>query len=544
MGASRKILGAIIGAVVGVTLWTSGALQPLEWQVTDAAMALRGIKDRPCAVAVVLFDEATLKAWPEPTPNWGSHIAGLVDRLADAGARAIVFDFALAPGDHPDENTMRSNGALGEAILRHQDLLILGFRYDGDGKAVKPAPELLLSDKIQLATMDIHPDSDGVLRRFPASSATSLCEAAAARMIRSTPRYPGRLSDTARWQIPILSAVGALSADAVRGRVVIVGFGPGSYQDTVRLAALGQVPGPEAQARLSAATLSGPLTDVRGAGAWGLALLCAGIGLLAIALSRNLSWPFVILAIVSLMFLILIRWGLVLPTLAPLLLGSLISLGAKVGQGIDEGALRARIEGAFAYQLDRKAFDFFMANPEYTAPGASISVEGCVMFLDVRKSTALAAALGEVAFFAKLNDLFAKIVPIVSSHGGVLVNFTGDGFLAVFGPFATGLNGAESAIAAAREMVNARGASDPEIGIGIHGGGFLLGNLGGAHRVQFTAIGDVVNLAARVESATKEVGVDALVSEAVFLAAGTEPCSEPLTIQPANHPLPLIVYPL
>src|SRR5262249_55162180 len=111
-----------------------------------------------------------------------------------------------------------------------------------------------------------------------------------------------------------------------------------------------------------------------------------------------------------------------------------------------------------------------------------------------------------------LNGLWSKAVDIVNQHHGIVNKFLGDGFMAVFGaPLVMG-NHCQNAINAARELVaDIKRATDTgeipptRIGIGLHSGEALVGNIGSAERREYTVIGDVVNVAFRIEQLNKEV---------------------------------------
>jgi len=108
------------------------------------------------------------------------------------------------------------------------------------------------------------------------------------------------------------------------------------------------------------------------------------------------------------------------------------------------------------------------------------------------------------------------VVPIIHAHGGHVDKFVGDGLLAVFGAPRRQPDHADQALSAALDMaaaVEKEFAGDLGIGIGLNSGTVVAGNVGGAGRLEFSVIGDAVNVAARVESATRQTGDVILVSE-------------------------------
>jgi adenylate cyclase len=151
----------------------------------------------------------------------------------------------------------------------------------------------------------------------------------------------------------------------------------------------------------------------------------------------------------------------------------------------------------------------------------------CILVLDIRDFTAFAETTAPDSIVNYLNQLWGKAVGIVNRNHGTVNKFLGDGFMAVFGaPLVMG-NHCQNAINAARELVaEIKRATDAgeipptRIGIGLHSGEALVGNIGSAERREYTVIGDVVNVAFRIEQLNKELNSSFLVSESVQETAG------------------------
>ncbi|MDA1193377.1 MAG: hypothetical protein O3A46_17005, partial [Candidatus Poribacteria bacterium] len=147
----------------------------------------------------------------------------------------------------------------------------------------------------------------------------------------------------------------------------------------------------------------------------------------------------------------------------------------------------------------------------------------CVMFLDIRNFTTFSEKTPADEVVDYLNHLFSPMIEIVGNHNGIINKFLGDGFMAVFGaPISTGEE-ASDAISASREILEEvdrmteRGDIPPtRIGIGLHAGDAIVGNVGSADRKEYTVIGDVVNITARIETLNKRFGSRLLVSESVW----------------------------
>src|SRR6516165_1572034 len=149
-----------------------------------------------------------------------------------------------------------------------------------------------------------------------------------------------------------------------------------------------------------------------------------------------------------------------------------------------------------------------------------------VMFVDIRGFTAAARSRSPQEVVDRLDAAFAVLVEIVDRNSGIVNKFLGDGFLALFGaPFDDPEAGLR-AVTAGREMLAAieqhNVGSDwpPRIGIGVHLGDVVAGNVGSPRRKEYTVTGDTVNFASRIESLNKEFGSQFLISDAVHKAIG------------------------
>jgi len=144
-----------------------------------------------------------------------------------------------------------------------------------------------------------------------------------------------------------------------------------------------------------------------------------------------------------------------------------------------------------------------------------------VMFVDFRSFTAGARIRSPQDVVDRLDGAFAVLVEILDRHGGIVNKFLGDGFLALFGAPFEAEDPAHRAVAAGREMLAAmerinRDTSWPlRIGIGIHFGEVVAGNIGSPRRKEYTVIGDTVNFAARLEALNKDFNSQFLISSSV-----------------------------
>jgi adenylate cyclase len=154
-----------------------------------------------------------------------------------------------------------------------------------------------------------------------------------------------------------------------------------------------------------------------------------------------------------------------------------------------------------------------------------------VLFSDIRDFTAMSEQLTPVQVVNMLNEYHTVMVEAVFRHGGTLDKFIGDGLMAYFGAPFTDEQHATSAVLCAKQMLvelknlntkrDKNGEPALKIGVGIHSGEAVIGNIGSANiRLDYTAIGDTVNLASRLETLTKIMGCEILVSETTRMAVG------------------------
>ena len=153
----------------------------------------------------------------------------------------------------------------------------------------------------------------------------------------------------------------------------------------------------------------------------------------------------------------------------------------------------------------------------------------CLMFLDIRGFTTLAESESPADVVSLLNRFFAITIDAINDHQGIINKFLGDGFMAVFGAPLDDERAAHNAVAAAEAILAgiaegiASGALPPiRIGIGLHAGSAITGNIGSPVRKEYTVIGDAVNLAAEVEALNKRFNSQLLVTESVWERLGRD----------------------
>jgi class 3 adenylate cyclase len=195
-------------------------------------------------------------------------------------------------------------------------------------------------------------------------------------------------------------------------------------------------------------------------------------------------------------------------------LGALTASFNRMQAGLAE---RERLQAAFGSYVDPALATRLLAQGDDVFTGERLDVT--VMFVDVRDFTPFAESHEAEDAVSHLNALFEIVVPAVLDAGGHVNKYLGDGALAVFGAPNPLDRHADAAITTARRiqrLVAERFDGELRVGIGINTGTVIAGTIGGAGKLEFTLIGDAVNVAARVEQLTKTTGDSVLLTQHTF----------------------------
>ncbi|MCW5603978.1 MAG: GAF domain-containing protein [Burkholderiales bacterium] len=187
-----------------------------------------------------------------------------------------------------------------------------------------------------------------------------------------------------------------------------------------------------------------------------------------------------------------------------------------------------RLRNTMSRYMSKAVMDELLEGGDAVLGGTNREVS--VLFSDIRGFTTLSERLGPRETVAMLNDYFTDMVDIVFAHNGILDKYIGDMIMAVFGSVRTSHNDAENAVTVGSRMMmalrdlNSRrtpaGHEPITIGIGISTGSVVAGSIGSPKRLEYTVIGDRVNLAERLQNANKYYGTDVLVCETTVARLG------------------------
>jgi adenylate cyclase len=212
--------------------------------------------------------------------------------------------------------------------------------------------------------------------------------------------------------------------------------------------------------------------------------------------------------------LLALRWQRQIPVFTPLLLAWLYFWLAALLAYLAERQRREQAVQLFSRFLDARVVDNLVRSGDAEQWQASQSRPVTVLFSDIRGFTSLSESAPPEQIVDLLNRYFSRQVAVIFRHGGTLDKFIGDAIMAFWGAPTDDARHAIHAVDAALDMVDelmafrselGQAGAHFDVGIGLHSGPAVVGLIGSSQRLDYTAIGDTVNLASRIEGQTKGV---------------------------------------
>jgi adenylate cyclase len=577
-GSGRRIyIGLLLVFVSGSTLQLLGLTGGADRWLLDQQFALLrqlGVKSVAHDVVVVGIDQDTVDRIPEPIALWHAHLGNFLQAASDGDAAAVGLDVILPDRSYDFLKAGQDRSLLKPLLAVSRKLpVVLGRTVDADGKP-RPIwpPFVSIAGRDSIGFALVRPDPDGVVRRFDPDLGTGQ-DAAATLVTRiaqrlhlpvsaglidytvGTPFEYLPLSEVLQWAEqgnsqalrrafagrPVLLGTVLPLEDRLRVPVPLAGWEPGQYS----------VPGVLVHAQ-TLRSLMGPGLiretpySVRLAGIAVAALLwflgatlpsagfaLAGFGLAALGLS---SW--------------LLHTGWWMPA-GGALATALLATGGRISQ---EAALqmieRRRLRRAFGGYVSPQIMQEILAGRLDASLGGR-RCHVCIMFSDIRAFTTRSEEMSPERVIRLLNRYFDEMTAAVHAHGGTIDKFIGDGMMAFFGAPKPLPNPCRPALDAARDMLarlenlnrqlEAEGVVPIRIGIGLCVGEAVIGHVGSESRHEYTAIGDVVNVASRLEGLTKELGYPVVCAAPVAQALPDESFA-PLGERPVKGHTPVQVF--
>lgn len=558
------LLAALVAAFLLFELFALKAFMPLENRLADFLLRQHAQTTLPDADIVIIdIDERSLALMSESVGRWPwprvMH-ADLLAGIARQDPEAIVFDILFSDPDRmrPEDDVyfaevirttantyfpmlriVDAEDAQGIPLLKYGT--VLGAKPDkhADPQAsvsmVLPLPGMLETGRI--GTHNAIADDDGVVRRYPIYIGIDGWR---------IPSLPAALARDSGWHLPdgeniILHWHGRplsyarvsyvdIYADLQRknpqrtrdefaGKIVIVGATANGLHD-IR-------PTPLAPFHTGVEILATAIDNLKNANPLRLASagLRAVIGVAVLAMLASLITVFrrltrtglVVIALTLLLvaaeYLALQR-QILLPLLTVITFAWVYYILVSLMEYVSERRARERAVAAFGRFLDPRVVQMLVQSGESTASLSGKSREISVLFSDIRGFTTLSEASSPEQVVELLNAYFTSQSDVIFQHAGTLDKYIGDAIMAFWNAPVDQPNHALLAVAAALEMSDkleqfrveaGELGQQLDIGIGVHSGAAVVGFIGSDNRQDYTAIGDTVNLASRIEGLTKGV---------------------------------------
>jgi adenylate cyclase len=567
-------LALLLGTVALVFLIQIAALLPkvttplerIEYSIRDVLMRLRGTQETPSNIAIIAIDDFSFNwtgyQWPWPR----SYFAEIVDQVNAGGGKVVGVDIFLFEPDADSANDQAFAKALGgvpssvavvqifddpadnftvstlsQPLPVYQQVLdgsgITGFTRDEDAIVRSVQAYDTYNDKtyyhwafeIARLYLGVEPPSNPASTsiQFNGQSVPLRSGQILVNFAGPAETYPTYHASDVHDGITLEE-----NPDAFRGKIVLIGATTVTMQDVYPTPFSAQIPTPgvEIVANAVDTLISGQY--LREAPPWVALIATLIAALLAALISRSkqpsLTITFLIvamlgyLAIVAVTFL---KFRYILPTMIPQIMLFLGVVLPTLEQAISQELEKRRVRNLFSRFISPEMVDQMMHTQDLNSLNKRSDIS--IIFSDIRGFTTLSERLSPEEVVALLNPYLEAMSKVIYKHGGTVDKYEGDAIIAFFGepvPFK------DHAVRALRASLDMRVALDElhkqweregrpnqmEMGIGINSGDVFVGLLGSEQRINYTVIGDNVNLASRLQDLTKTYAWPILISESTY----------------------------
>ncbi len=506
------------------------------------------------------------KSWP-----WPREVYALVlERLVEAGAKVVMFDLTFptqTAGDEP----------LRLALEKYRDHVVVGSNFVSatsrgfstvSASHTRPPDSLVpqttpMDDRV--AYTNFWPDEDDVVRRaqfritfdqvqgqnpnafseiFLSLGARAMVKAGFKQSIppglsdhifrfTAPPREGFRPRSLFEIFVPDYWEHNYRSGEFFRDKIVIVGA-EGNWQHDEHATPFGSMPGPELHLNAINAALHGEFVREMSPAAVALVTLLAGA--IAVALSLQIRSP-----LLRLGALVLTDFGFACVALQTYnffgvfipCFGALTELNLTIVFGLVfdftwERLERVRVRRTLEKYVSTNVVRELLDNPKpFQQALGGIIRPAAILFIDLRGFSSISAKTDPQALVAQLNEYLSAMVECVFRYGGTLDKFIGDAVMAVWGNVQSAgvredtANAVRAALGMRAELARLnhdwkrRGLPQLRAGIAVNQGDVIVGNIGSPRRMEFTVVGDVVNISWKLQELTKQFGADIIVSKNV-----------------------------
>jgi adenylate cyclase len=581
--ASRKfvrpiVIAALLGSLV-LLGHHQGILDVAELKSLDLRFKARGPISSRLPIVLISIDQDSFDEFDLPWPWPRTLHADLIRKLAGSHPRMIALDVLFTE----PKADRREDQALADAV-KDAGNVILPAEYTEVPSAFGPRTKvnlpipILREHALGVGLVNLITDKDGVVRRAPLampfqdqwfpSFAYQISRRAAGENPSTVESLPAPVIINfrgPRGNYPVVPYYrvfrGEIDASFFRDRIVLIGAFAPSLHDVYPTPYSASLPtaGVEIQANLVETLVAAD--SIAPVARWlhaALFIVACGMTLSTALLFKPLRGFVIVLALVSihglLAFYLFAQHHLWLPVVPAFLAVSLTYGGLTLENYIREQKDRIRIRAMFDKYVSPDVVEEIMANREGLELGGRRR-HITVLFADIRGFTALSERIEPEAVVSLLSDYLGRVTRIVFKHGGTVDKFIGDAVMVIFGVPRAHEDDAARAVRTGIEIIQLMESLAPvwtqavgrplKVGIGINTGDAVVGSIGSEIRYDYTAIGDTVNLASRLEALTKDFAVPMLLSE--FTAAelnGAIRVRPVRLVKVADREAPVAVYTL
>lgn len=543
----------------------------LELGATDVFFQLRNffqVQKPPDNIVVVAIDEASMEEFNKPWP-WSRRLHGdLVSALSDAGAAAILFDVVFS---EPDRNDPSADEYFADKVRAAGNVILAEYEGEVKDKRYNLRTSVLPIQVLKDATSDtgfiaISLDNDGFMRRISLTtsgvesfSLAAIHKYLAARgdpegenykkLLQSIPggmkepliiNYLGkpRSIDTVSYY-QALNYKTSLNKNYFRDKIVVVGFDLAVSADLTRTdhynypflsSSNSQIPGVEVQATIMDTILRGRFIQPISYSVQFITFLTLLI-IVAMILWRSGNWPSIVLFFLILaalpvaQFILFFNWQYTSNVVTPLMALMTFFLFERVYSYAYTDREKRFIRQAFSRYISPDVVNELLKDPDKLKLQGE-KYETTVIFTDLVGFTSLSESMDPEDLRDFLSEYFGEMVEAMLAQNGTLDKFIGDAMMCFFGVPIRTPEHPEQAVSAAWDMYQrlqllnrlwAEQEKEPlDMRIGINTGPVTAGNMGTHNVLNYTIMGDTVNLGARLESANKQYGTNIMLGETTY----------------------------
>lgn len=536
-----SLIALAVGGLVA-TSFTLGLFSGFERFSQDRLFTEKSA--RPDIVVIAIDDESIAKIGQWPWPR--TVFADFFDKLKQVYPKAVGLDVVFAEpsrvGPYDDQKLAESLASLNYPVILPIEATALKISRSqaSSASSVVTLPEFRSHKNISVGHVNLITDADGVVRSYPktieingnitesfADSLSKVGNVTSSDEPKTHIVYAGKPGTFTR--IPFWQILNGEKTEELKNKIVLVGATASDLHDTVTTPVSfgNQMPGVEVQANILNMRLQGyslkplPWSD---AAAW--LIFASFIPALIFLLFRRTSIIILINLLLGIGYIILaitlFDKGSLIPLFHLEAAWLLSSASLYIYRYTVTERERSDMKNVFSNYVSKEVLDHIMLDPSQVKLGGQ-EKQVTVFFSDIRGFTTISEKLSPTELVRVLNKYFTVMTGLVLENGGVVDKYIGDAIMAFWGAPLDDEDRADKAVQTSIAMLKAldvlneelKAAGDPEIniGIGLFSGPAVVGNVGSDQRFDYTAMGDTVNAASRLESSNKQYETKILISQ-------------------------------